>query len=44
MAAGIVDKLLDVGDLFDVVTEHAQRQVRDARLEKLIDRLNRPEL
>jgi IS1 family transposase len=42
MAAGIVDKLLDVGDLFDVVTEHAQRQKRDARLAKLIDRLRRP--
>jgi hypothetical protein len=41
MAAGVVDKLLDLGNLFDVVTEHAERQVRDARLEKLIERLGR---
>jgi IS1 family transposase len=42
MAAGVVGELWDMDRLFDAVTEHAQRKVRDARLEKLIERLNRP--
>jgi IS1 family transposase len=41
MAAGIVGELWDMDRLFDAVTEHANRKVRDARLERLIDRLGR---
>ena len=43
MAAGVVGELWDMDRLFDAVTEHAQRKVRDARLAKLIERLNRDE-
>jgi IS1 family transposase len=39
MAAGVIGELWDMDRLFDAVTEHAQRKVRDARLGKLIDRL-----
>ena len=40
MAAGVVGELWDMDRLFDAVTEHANRKVRDARLEKLIKRLS----
>jgi IS1 family transposase len=41
MAAGVVGELWDMERLFDEVAKHAQRKVRDARLEKLIARLGR---
>jgi IS1 family transposase len=40
MAAGVIGELWDMDRLFDAVTEHANRKVRDARLEKLIERLS----
>jgi IS1 family transposase len=43
MAAGVVDKLLDLGDLFDVVTECDERKRKDARMAKLIEKLSRGE-
>jgi len=44
MAAGVVGELWDMDRLFDAVTQHAQRKVRDARLTRIIDRQNRPEV
>jgi hypothetical protein len=41
MAAGVIDRLWSMDDLFDAVTGHANRKKRDAGLERLIDRLNR---
>jgi hypothetical protein len=41
MAAGVIDRLWDMGDLFDAVIEQADRRKRDARLSKLIEKLNR---
>ncbi len=41
MAAGVIGELWDMDRLFDAVAEHANRNVRDARLEKLIRRLSR---
>jgi hypothetical protein len=43
MAAGVIGELWDMDRLFDAVTEHAQRKVRDARLETLLNRLSRNE-
>jgi IS1 family transposase len=39
MAAGVVGELWRMEELFDAVTAHANRKVRDSRLEKLLDRL-----
>jgi hypothetical protein len=39
MAAGVIGELWDMDRLFDAVTQHADRQKRDARLAKLIDKL-----
>jgi IS1 family transposase len=39
MAAGVIDQLWSMGDLFDAVNDHAERRRKDARLEKLIERL-----
>jgi len=39
MAAGVIGELWNMDELFDAVTEHAERRRRDAQLEKLIDRL-----
>jgi hypothetical protein len=41
MAAFVTDRLWSMNDLFDVVTEHAERKRRDAQLAKLIERLKR---
>jgi IS1 family transposase len=41
MAAGVIGELWNMEELFDAVTEHANRKKLDARLSKLIDRLNR---
>jgi hypothetical protein len=41
VAAGVIDQLWDMGDLFDAATEHFERQKRDARLAKLMERLGR---
>jgi IS1 family transposase len=41
MAAGVIGELWSMGNLFDAVTQHAERQKRDARLAKLIDKLRR---
>jgi IS1 family transposase len=38
MAAGVVGELWDMDRLFDAVTEHANRKVRDARLARLLDK------
>jgi IS1 family transposase len=43
MAAGVVGELWDMDRLFDAVTEHANRKVRDARLGKLLGRLSMPD-
>jgi hypothetical protein len=43
MAAGVIGELWDMGNLFDAVTEHANRQKRDAGLGKLISRLREGE-
>jgi IS1 family transposase len=40
MAAGVVGELWDMDRLFDAVTEHANRKVRDLRLGRLIERLS----
>jgi hypothetical protein len=40
MAAGVIDRLWGMGDLFDAVTEHAAQVRAKARL---IDRLKRGE-
>ena len=39
MAAGVVGELWDMDRLFDEVTDHAERQKRDARLAKLLNKL-----
>jgi len=39
MAAGVVDRLWSMHDLYNAVTEHAQRQRKPARIERLIKRL-----
>ncbi|HEV8066230.1 MAG TPA: hypothetical protein VGP76_00745 [Planctomycetaceae bacterium] len=47
MAAGVIDRLWGMGDLFDAVTEHAAqvkaKAARDRRIQRLINRLQRPE-
>ena len=47
MAAGVIDKLWDMNDLYDAVTEHAiqlkAKATRDRRIQRLIDRLQRGE-
>jgi IS1 family transposase len=39
MAAGVIGELWSMEELFDAVTRHAERQKRDARLAKLVDKL-----
>jgi hypothetical protein len=39
MAAGVIDKLWDMKDLYDAVTDRAERKRKAARIEKLIQRL-----
>jgi len=47
MAAGVIDKLWSMNDLYDAVTKHASeaaaRAKRDRRIQRLIDRLQRSE-
>lgn len=43
MAAGVIDTLWSVNDLYDAVIASADRKRKAARLEKLIDRLRRRE-
>jgi IS1 family transposase len=47
MAAGVIDRLWGMGDLYDAVTEHAAdvatKAKRDRRIQRLIDRLQRGE-
>jgi hypothetical protein len=47
MAAGVIDKLSSMDDLYDAVTRHASetaaRAKRDRRIQRLIDRLQRGE-
>jgi hypothetical protein len=47
MAAGVIDRLWSMGDLFDAVTEHSAqvkaKAARDRRIQRLIDRLKRGE-
>jgi hypothetical protein len=47
MAAGVIDRLWGMHDLFDAVTIHAAevsaKQRRDAKIAKLIERLQRGE-
>jgi hypothetical protein len=47
MAAGVIDRLWGMGDLFDAVTRHAAevraKAKRDRRIQRLIDRLQRGE-
>ena len=48
MAAGVIDRLWGMGDLFDAVTEHSAqvkaKAARDRRIQRLIDRMNRENL
>jgi hypothetical protein len=39
MAAGVIGELWSMDDLFDAVNQHAERKRKDARLAKLIERL-----
>jgi hypothetical protein len=39
MAAGVIGELWSMDDLFDAVTQHAERRKLDARLNKLAERL-----
>ncbi len=39
MAAGVIGELWSTDELFDAVTQHAERKRRDARLAKLIERI-----
>ena len=39
MAAGVIDKLWDMNDLYEAVMDRAERKRKAARLEKLIARL-----
>jgi len=41
MAAGVIDRLWSMDDLFNAVTEHADRKRKAARLERLIARLRK---
>ncbi|HEV8066236.1 MAG TPA: hypothetical protein VGP76_00775 [Planctomycetaceae bacterium] len=45
MAAGVIDRLWGMDDLYDAVTEHAaqvaEKAKRDRRIQRLIDRLQR---
>jgi hypothetical protein len=45
MAAGVIDRLWGMGDLFDAVTDHAAqlkaKARRDRRIQRLIDRLRK---
>jgi hypothetical protein len=47
MAAGVIDRLWDMNDLYDAVTTHARETAakakRDRRIQRLIDRLQRNE-
>jgi hypothetical protein len=47
MAAGVIDRLWSMHDLFDAVTEHSAqvkaKAARDRRIQRLIDRLQRGE-
>jgi len=47
MAAGVVDQLWSMGDLYNAVTEHAAKErakaKRDRWIQRLIDRLQRGE-
>jgi hypothetical protein len=47
MAAGIIDKLWSMDDLYEAVTQHAAETAakarRDRRIQRLIDRLQRDE-
>ncbi len=47
MAAGVIDKLWSMDDLYEAVTRHASetaaRAKRDRRIQRLIDRLQRGE-
>jgi hypothetical protein len=39
MAAGVIDRLWGMGDLFDAVTEHAAKERAKAKRERWIQRL-----
>jgi hypothetical protein len=41
MAAGVIDRLWDMNDLYDAVMDHAERKRKAAQIEKLIERLRR---
>jgi hypothetical protein len=45
MAAGVIDRLWGMGDLFDAVTRHAaevsSKARRDAKIAKLIEKLRK---
>jgi IS1 family transposase len=41
MAAGVIDRLWDMNDLYDAVMDHAERKRKAARIERLIARLRR---
>jgi hypothetical protein len=47
MAAGVIDRLWGMGDLYDAITEHAAqvaaKRRRYSRIQRLIDRLQRGE-
>jgi hypothetical protein len=47
MAAGVIDRLWGMGDLYDAVTQHAAQVAaklkRDRRIQRLIDRLRKEE-
>jgi hypothetical protein len=47
MAAGVIDRLWGMGDLYDAVTQHAAqvtaKRKRDRRIQRLIGRLQRGE-
>jgi hypothetical protein len=42
MAAGVIDHLWGMGDLFDAVTQHAAQE-RERWIQRLIDRLQQGE-
>jgi hypothetical protein len=41
MAAGVIDKLWDMNDLYDALMDRAERKRKAARIERLIARLQR---
>jgi len=43
MAAGVIDKLWDMNDLYDAVMDRAERKRKAARIERLISRLRNEE-